>query len=81
MAVLAEGDRQSVWARFMREFLGSACALTKAEIRAAVDSTDDWIDGNTIQYNNSLPVAAKNNLTATQKTLLFVAVALRRAGL
>lgn len=83
MAVLSTADRQRIWRgimRFwsaMRESLG---ALTKSDLQAAVNATDDWIDSNAASFNNALPTAAKNALTASQKTLLFCAVALARTG-
>lgn len=84
MAVLTTEERKQVhnglmrhWSR-LREVVAG---LTKADLLAAIDATDDWINSNATSYNNALPTAAKNNLTATQKTLLFCAVAARRAGL
>lgn len=60
---------------------------SKADIRAAVDATDDWQDthaGNTtadnVGYNGALPTTFKNNATAAQKTLLFCAVAALRVS-
>lgn len=52
--------------------------LTKAQLDAAINATDDWIDANAAAYNTALPVAARNNLTAGQKARLFSIVALRR---
>jgi hypothetical protein len=80
MAVLSETDRQKVWRGLMRywsqqqETLG----LNKADLRAAVDATDDWIDANQGAFNSALPAAAQSNLTAAQKTMLFMTVALLR---
>ncbi len=55
--------------------------LTKADIKAAVDATDDWIDDNQASFNTALPNPFKTTATLDQKTLLFVIVALERAGL
>jgi len=52
--------------------------LNEADLSAAIAATDTWIDNNVASYNAALPVAARTNLTALQKTLLFVAVALMR---
>lgn len=57
-----------------------ACAFTKAELAAAVDATDAWIDANAAAFNAALPVAFRTNATAAQKTYLFCLVALKRAG-
>ena len=53
-------------------------ALTKPQLDAAIAAVDDWIDGNAVAFNNALPTAAKNNLTAAQKAELLSLVALRR---
>lgn len=83
MAVLSGADRQRIsnglqrhWSRLL-EGLG----LTKAELLAAVDATDNWIDTNQAAFNSALPAAAQSNMTATQKTLLFCVVAAMRVDL
>lgn len=53
-------------------------ALTKADLQAAVNAVDDWIDANEASYNAALPVAARTNLTVAQKPALLVVVMLRR---
>jgi hypothetical protein len=58
-----------------------AAGFTKAQLKAAVDATDAWIESNQSSYNTALPVAFRNATTITQKTLLFCFVAMRRAGL
>lgn len=79
MAVLPVLDRARTAAQWMRDQLES-CAFTKADLRAAVDATDTWIDTNQAAFNTALPVAFRNNASLTQKTLLFCYVAMRRAG-
>jgi hypothetical protein len=83
MAVLSSAARAIITAHLQRpqQSFGALGALTKAELRAAVDATDQWIDGNAAAYNAALPQPARGVLTADQKTLLFCYVALRRAGL
>lgn len=83
MAQLTEGDRQEINAEAQRYWSAASAilGLTKAQLKAAVDATDVWIDDNASAYNTALPVAARTALNADQKTLLFCAVALRRAGL
>lgn len=79
MAVLADEDRRRVWGHLMRTGLGST-ALVKADIRAAVDATDTWIEANQAAFNTALPQPFRSSATLTQKTLLFCFVAMRRAG-
>ena len=83
MAVLDATNRTRIGNHFMRTVAGLAAPLTgllKADLRAAVDATDTWIDSNQTSFNTALPVAARNALTLPQKTLLFCFVAMRRAG-
>lgn len=89
MALLADVDRVRVWAQAMREnaLTGGWGALTKADLRAAVDATDAWIDSAqgaaapASGYNSALPLPFRTVATTQQKTLLFCWVAMRRAGL
>lgn len=80
MAVLSAIDRARTlmaWARAQP----AAVVVDRATLQAAVNATDDWIDTNSAAFNSALPVASRNGLTATQKTLLFCYVAMRRAGI
>lgn len=83
MAALSSGERAVVAAHLQRpqQSFGALGALSKAQLRTAVDETDQWIDDNASAYNTSLSQPARGALTADQKTLLFCFVALRRAGL
>ena len=82
MAVLPTVRRQLLRAEFGRRVSErrEAFALTKAQLDAAIAATDDWIEANATAFNNALPVAARNNLTASQKTELFHLVAVARYG-
>jgi hypothetical protein len=80
VAVLDATNRARIIAQWMRDQTESLVGVTKADLRAAVDATDSWIDSNQTSFNNALPAAAKTNLSLTQKTLLFCYVAMRRAG-
>jgi len=80
--MLDETDRMRIWRGLMRWYsnLREEIDLSKAELRAAVDATDVWIDSNQASYNAALPVPAQTNLTLAQKTFLFCSVALMRVG-
>lgn len=80
MTVLGSTERARVCAQWMRKNF-EACGFTKAQLQAAVDATDDWIEANSASYNSALPVGFRTTASATQKTLLFVYVAMRRRGL
>lgn len=79
MALLPEAGRLAVWRSFMRINLES-CAFTKAQLRAAVDATDQWIEDNTASFVAALPAAFRTGSSATQKTALFMYVLMRRSG-
>jgi hypothetical protein len=79
MAVLSETERAAASAEIQRT---TDCpgTVTKAQLRAAIDATDAWIDSNAASFNSALPTAARNALTARQKAALFMFVASRRFG-
>jgi hypothetical protein len=72
-----------VWAETMRDWPKAIGwpNVNKAELRAAVDATDTWIEDNQSSYNTALPQPFRNRATVAQKTFVFCYVALRRAGL
>lgn len=80
MANLPDDERANVWADLMRRLsqAGESVALTKPQLRAAVDAADTWTDENAAAFNSSLPAAARNNLTAKQKAMLLAYVILKR---
>ena len=83
MAALTTADRQRIWRGLMRywsarhEPIG---AITKADLQAAVDATDAYIDANAGAFNTALPQPARAQLSAAEKNLLFCTVALLRYG-
>jgi hypothetical protein len=85
---LDETARARVWAHAMRRgSLGSLPDVTKAELRAAVDAVDNWIESASgtaapsVGFNAALPQPFRSQATTQQKTMLFCWVAMRRAGL
>jgi hypothetical protein len=81
MAALSAEDRRRVWAHIMRNWDSGSISVTKADLRAAVDATDQWIEDNQAAYNLALPQPFRGAATTAQKTLLFCYVAMRRKGL
>lgn len=77
MTVLSTVDRTEVWAQAMRE-IASTLGITKAELRAAVDAVDDWIEANQSAYNSAIPQPARTQLSAQQKAALLMFVVARR---
>ena len=81
MAVLNNTIRQLVCDEFASEvssIRGSLGNLTKAQLRAAFNAADDWVDANAASYNTALPVAARNALTTYQKAQILAMVVLKR---
>ena len=79
--ILSDADHERVFRGLMRFWSReeeSIAALVKSDLLDAVTATDDWIDQNQGAFNLALPLTARSNLTASQKTLLFVALALMR---
>lgn len=78
MALLTESHRLDVWAEWMREPIGVLGAMTKHDLRAAVDAMDTWIEANQTSLNQAIPQPARSVLTTRQKAMLFLAVVRRR---
>lgn len=78
---LDETGRARTFAQLMRNWPGSLTGVTKAQLRAAVDETDNWIDANQASFNSALPLPFRTSANLAQKTFLFCYVAMRRATL
>ena len=84
MAVLTTPDRQRLWRGLMRTWSATLSALTgctKADLQAAVNAADDWIDANAASYNTALPAAFRTNATVAQKAFLLACVTLARGNI
>ena len=77
MAVLSEGERFACWRQLMQES-GPLGVLTKAQLRAAVDAIDDWVDANAAAFNTAIPQPARGVLTSKQKALALMFVVAKR---
>lgn len=80
MAVLIDADRVVVWRRIMARLSQSRAplALTKADLRAAVNAVDAWLEANATSYNTAIPQPARTVMSVAQKAELLSAVALRK---
>ena len=83
MAELSAQNRRRIrvglsryWSRLWEQ-LGS---MSKAELLAAVNATDTWIEDNQGSFNAALPLPARIELTTAQKTLVFYCVAAMRVS-
>lgn len=80
MAVLTAAQRAEIHERFMADesVVNTELALNKADLLAAVDAVDDWVDANAAAFNAAIPEPARTSLTAVQKVGLLSAVAHKR---
>jgi hypothetical protein len=80
MALLTDVQRAALHAQLMADLSSerSIVPITKADLRAAINATDAWIDQNAASYNTAIPQPARNALTAKQKLALFLYVARQR---
>lgn len=75
MAVLSDADRGAVNKEFQEdrsriwEALGTT--LTKADIRAAINAIDTFMNDNAAAMNSAIPQPARAQLTTTQKARLL----------
>lgn len=83
MALLTSEQRRQLWAQFMsdvsarEEVFGN---LLKADLRAAVDGIDQWIEDNQASLNQAIPLPARTELTAKQKFDIFKLIVHERLG-
>lgn len=79
MAVLTVQQRIDCAADWQRNFaLGETIAVTKVDLKAALDGVDDWVNANAASLNAAIPQPARANLTAAQKARLLVWVVRKR---
>ncbi len=57
--MLSEQDRQAVWAAWMRGTYGPV-AVTKPQLRAAVDAADGWVESNLTAFTGQIPASLRS---------------------
>ena len=74
MAILNDEDRIQIWSNYMAQISGrrEAIALTKTDLREAINAVDDWLDTADAAIYQALPGAAQTSLTAGQVRDLFM---------
>jgi len=63
MAVLSDSERALATAEFIRDNKTTFAAVTKGDIRAALNALDDFLDTNAATINNAIPQPARGQLT------------------
>lgn len=79
MAALSDADRRAVWAAWM-ETNKDPVGIAKADLRAAFNAVDDWIDSNGASLLATFPEPAASSLTTAQKLNIFKQIANKRIG-
>ena len=70
MAGLTEQDRVEIWEAWMRQNKDPVGAITKLELRQAVDDLDDWFNANKASALASISEPAASELTGAQIAFL-----------
>jgi len=80
MANMTSAQRAELWALYMQDISDAreSCAITKAQLRAAVDALDAWLDTNAATINTAIPQPARGSLTTAQKARLLTYVIRQR---
>lgn len=81
MALLQNADRALLHRDLMQDLsrVHDVCgAITKTDLRSAVDAADQWLSDNAANYNTALPQLARDVLTRSQKARLLMLVIAKR---
>jgi len=80
MAVLIDNDRITMMQKFAQDMSGTrtAVSIVKADLRAAVNAIDDWVEANASAFNTTIPQPARGALTTQQKAKRLWYVVQRR---
>ncbi len=80
MAVLPNADRVEIWREMMSDLSNrrEATPFLKADLKAAVDALDSWLNTNAASANTALPQPFRGAATTPQKALLMQYVIQRR---
>ena len=76
MPALPPDVREQIAQRWMQECsdLGEPLALTKQDIRNAVNANDDWRVANAASANQALPLPFRTTANAAQKSRLMTLI-------
>ena len=77
MAAMSNNDRAELHAELMRGLLPAA-GMLKADLRAAVNGLDGYIESAAAAINSAIPQPARGALTTSQKARLLALVVLKR---
>lgn len=81
MAILDTATRTSCRSDWTQETMGlkePISGVVKADVQAAVDALDNFLNTNAAAINNAIPLPARSALTTAQKARLLMYVIKRR---
>ena len=78
MAALPDTDRHRTAMQLQRKT--GWPSLVKADVRAAVNAVDDFLETNATALNSALPQPFRGAASPSQKALLYAYVCMRKAG-
>ena len=80
MAALNAQNREQLFSDYASDISNRRIptALTKAELRAAINAIDDWADANQASFNTAIPQPARGALSAKEKAQLLMYVIAKR---
>lgn len=78
MAVMTDIARAEVVAAWMRDNEATVGAITKLDLRAAINAVDQYMSDNAAAMNAAIPQPARGQLTTKQKALILTAVVAKR---
>ena len=81
MATMTDNDRINVWAEYVQGLsaeMDLSTGALLAEVRAAIDAADQWVEDNQVSFNSALPEPFQTWATQRQKAQLLMLVVLRR---
>ena len=84
MAVLTRQEKKDIARPWVQRVFADArktANLSLTDMEPAIQATEDWIQANQSSFLLALPEPFRSNTDGTEKTLLFVYVAMKRAGL
>jgi hypothetical protein len=73
MAQLTNDQRRDIWAEWMR-INDEPVSITKADLRAAFNALDGWLETNKSAINSAIPQPARGELSARQKAWILARV-------
>lgn len=70
-------ERALTAGQYMRDHLCPG-AVVKADLSAAIDAADDWLDTNLASLNSAIPAPFRTSASTTEKYMLLMYILMKR---